>query len=327
MSKIVLISIFTSFFIHASAQSIIKRVTLQQAIEIAKERSVRAMEAKNKLHIAHWQYRNFRADLLPNVSLKGTVPRLNRSYNRYQNADGSYKFVSNSSIEESLEVSITQNIALTGGAISFNSQINRLDGLDGDNTTNYLTSPAMVTLSQPIFSYNRLKWDMRIQPIKNVESQKQYIADLEAVCLQTVNYYFDLLLSMINKNIAEQNLKNATQLYKFAQNKKRLGLISENDLQQLRFGYTNASASIIEANQNYDGRMYELRTFLGYDDLVELVPEMPADSPALSITYDEVMAAVKSNNPFFESVGRRSIDSERQIAQAKSNRGDRKSVV
>ncbi len=321
MNKTVFVLILSSLMMPLSAQTVVKRMTLQEAIEMAKEQSVKAMEAKNNLQIAHWQYRNFRADLLPNMSLSGTLPSLNKSYNRYQDADGSYRFVSSSSLSENLALSLTQNIPLTGGTISFQSEIDRIDQLGESNTTNYLTMPVMFTLSQPLFAYNRLKWAKRIEPIKNIESQKRYVADMEAVCLQTVNHYFNLLISMINSNIAEQNRKNATQLYQIAENKKRLGLISENDLQQLHFAYINASTSIIEAEQNYERNMYQLRTFLGYNETVEIVPEIPENTPHLALRYDEVLEVVKTNNPFFENVKRRTIDSDRQIAQARSQKG------
>lgn len=321
MSKIGIILFFMLLYFQSAAQLVIRKITLHETIELAKEQSLEAMEAKNTLHIAHWQYRSYRADLLPNVDLRGTLPSLNKSYNRYQNSDGTYKFVSNSSLSENMALSIKQNIPYTGGSITFQSEMERLDQIGERNSTNYLTMPAMVTLSQPIFAYNPLKWDMRTEPIRDIESQKQYIVNIEGVCIKAIGYYFELLLSLINKNIAEQNVKNATQLYKIAEGKKTLGLISENEMQQLRFTYINSSASIIEAQQDYERKMYQLRTFLGFNDTVELIPEVPNDIPEFNIIYDEVMAVVNRNNPFTEAINRRLIETDRLIAQARSERG------
>lgn len=320
MNKIGFILFLMVIGFRLSAQPIIKKIPLQEAIALAKEQSLEAMEAKNLLQIAHWQYRNYRADLLPNMELSGMLPSLNKSYSRYQNSDGSYKFISNSSLSENLALTIKQNIPYTGGTISFQSEAERLDQLGERNSTNYLTMPAMVTLSQPLFAFNPLKWSMRTEPIRNVESQKQYVVDIEGVGIKTIQYYFDLLLSMVNKSIAEQNMKNSTQLYKIAEGKKSIGLVSENELQQLRFNYINSSASIIEAEQEYERKMYKLRTFLGFNDLVEIVPEIPNDLPPLAITYEEVMAVVRMNHPFTEAINRRLIDAEKLIAQARSQR-------
>ena len=73
-----------------------RKITLNEAIAMARVQSVDAAVALNELKTAYWEYRTFRADLLPEVNLTGTLPNYNKSYGSYQNADGSYSFVRNS---------------------------------------------------------------------------------------------------------------------------------------------------------------------------------------------------------------------------------------
>ena len=54
------------------AQQELKVVSLGDEISLAREQSLDAMVAKSRLRSAYWQYRNYRADLLPNVTLTGT---------------------------------------------------------------------------------------------------------------------------------------------------------------------------------------------------------------------------------------------------------------
>ena len=68
-------------------------ITLNEAIALARTQSVDAAVALNELKTSYWEYRTFRADLLPEVNLNGTLPNYNKSYSRYQNSDGSYSFV------------------------------------------------------------------------------------------------------------------------------------------------------------------------------------------------------------------------------------------
>ena len=70
-----------------------RKITLNEAIAMARVQSVDAAVALNELKTAYWEYRTFRADLLPEVNLTGTLPNYNKSYGSYQNADGSYSFV------------------------------------------------------------------------------------------------------------------------------------------------------------------------------------------------------------------------------------------
>ena len=70
-----------------------REITLNEAIAMARIQSVDAAVALNELKTAYWEFRTFRADLLPEVNLTGTLPSYNKSYSSYQNSDGSYGFV------------------------------------------------------------------------------------------------------------------------------------------------------------------------------------------------------------------------------------------
>ena len=57
------------------ADSVRRRpITLDEAILLARVQSVDAAVALNELKTAYWEYRTFRADLLPEVNLTATLP-------------------------------------------------------------------------------------------------------------------------------------------------------------------------------------------------------------------------------------------------------------
>lgn len=78
--------------IHAFAAGQ-RDITLQEVIALARTRSVDAAVAANELRAAYWEYRTFRADLLPEVTFTATIPSFNKRYNSYQREDGSYTFL------------------------------------------------------------------------------------------------------------------------------------------------------------------------------------------------------------------------------------------
>ena len=69
----------------AGAQTQIKEhrrsITLDEAIVIARTQSVDAAVALNELKTAYWEYRTFRANLLPEMNLKATLPSYNSNGN------------------------------------------------------------------------------------------------------------------------------------------------------------------------------------------------------------------------------------------------------
>ena len=67
---------------------VVRRITLDETIMLARARSVDAAVALNELRTAYWQYRTFRADLLPEVSFTATLPAYRKSYSSYQLDNG-----------------------------------------------------------------------------------------------------------------------------------------------------------------------------------------------------------------------------------------------
>lgn len=148
-----------------------REITLGQTIAIARTQSVDAAVALNELKTAYWEYRTFRADLLPEVNLKGTLPNYNKSYNPYQNADGSYGFVRNNSLGLTGELSVEQNLWFTGGKLALTSSLDYIKQLGSGGNENYMSIPISLQLTQPIFGVNHLKWNRRIEPVRYAEAK------------------------------------------------------------------------------------------------------------------------------------------------------------
>jgi hypothetical protein len=135
------------------------RLTLDETITLARRQSVNAAVALNELKTAYWEYRSYKADLLPEMSLSGTIPAYNKRYNTYQREDGGYSYVRNDYMQMDGALSIKQNIWLTGGTLSINSSLNflrQMTGGDPDNRNQYMSVPVALTLNQPIFGVNTL---------------------------------------------------------------------------------------------------------------------------------------------------------------------------
>ena len=92
MKKNILLAACFGISLFASAQNDTltheREITLAEAIALARTQSVDAAVALNELKTAYWEYRTFRADLLPEINFTGTLPNYNKSYSTYQNSDG-----------------------------------------------------------------------------------------------------------------------------------------------------------------------------------------------------------------------------------------------
>ena len=191
------------------AQSDTLRLTLDECITMARRQSVDAAVALGELRSAYWQWRSYKADLLPEVSLQGTLPSYNKRYSSYQQADGGLSFVRNDYLGLDGALHVTQKLWPTGGTLSVESSLDYLRQTGGGmgSSNQFMSLPVAVTLSQPLFGVNRLKWDRRIEPLRYREAQARFLTATEQVAMQAISLYFGLLMAGEQVNIARQNLK------------------------------------------------------------------------------------------------------------------------
>ena len=313
------IAIGTTLSLLAETASRIRPITLDEAITLARVQSVNAAVALNELKTAYWEYRTFRADLLPEVNFSATLPSYAKSYNSYQQSDGSYTFVRNNYLQMAGEISIDQNIWFTGGTLSLNSALDFMKQLDGTIYERYMSVPVALTLNQPIFGTNTFKWDRRIEPVRYAEAKANFLSETEEVTLTTINYFFNLLLAKENVGIAKQNLENAEKLYEVAKAKRRMGQISENDVLQLKLNVLNAQSSLTDYESALKSNMFQLRSFLALGEDEELEPLLPESIPTMLVNYQDAVDKALANNSFAHNIRRRQLEADYEVAKAKGN--------
>lgn len=305
-----------------AAQS--RDISLDETIAIARTASVEAAVALNELKTAYWEYRTFRADLLPEVNFAATMPSYKKNYSPYQTEDGSYTFVRNNVLEMSGNVSIDQSIWLTGGTLSLTTSLDYLRQLSGGGSDRFMSVPVALTLNQPIFGTNHTKWSRRIEPVRYEEAKAAFMSATEEVAMKAVNYFFSLLMAKENLGTARQNMANAEKLHTVAVAKRQMGQISENDLLQLELNLLTARSTLTNTESDYKSAMFQLRSFLGMDESVELVPLLPERIPQADVEYGDVLERALERNSFARNIRRRQLEADYEVAKAK---GDMREVT
>ena len=322
MKKIILslafISLITST-LRAEDNDNTIRLTLKEAITLAQVQSVDAAVALNELKTAYWEYRTHKADQLPEVNFMGTVPTYKNNYGQLQQSDGSYTYVQNNKLGINGEISIDQNIALTGGRISLNTSLDFNRQLGKGAFNEYMSIPFGVKLVQPIFGVNNQKWARRIEPVRFKEAKAAYIESVEEVTLATISYFFSLLQAKENLAISNQNLENANKLHDIAVAKRKIGHISENELMQLELSALQAKGLLTEAQSNLNARMFQLRAFLGLSEQDVIEPVVPELAPSFRMNYNDILDKAHENNSFAQNIMRRQLEADYAVAAAKGN--------
>jgi outer membrane protein len=318
----VFISIFL-FSVQNAASQEIRKLTFDEVIKLSEEQSPNALMAKHRFRSSYWQYRTFVAQYRPYLTLTGTTPDYSTAFSRVWNSqDKEWNYISTNILQTIGSLSLTQNIGLTGGSVSMQSDLTlETDFEKEENKNRYITAPLSIRFIQPLFRYNSLKWEKKTEPLKYEAAKKTFLENIEGVHSQAVMYFFSLATAQINKQIAEMNYLNADTLWRMAQGRYNLGTIAEDELLQMQLSWLNSETSRKEAAMNLRDREIRLRSFLGFNENIRLELILPTEVPTLQVDVQEVLDLAHANNPEMLTQQLSLLTAQSNVAQAKADKG------
>ena len=297
------------------------KLTLNDAIRIAQERSYAAQIARFNFLGSYWTYRSYKAELLPSMSLTGSLLNYDRSIVEVRNSDdGKINYVENNSLSNYLTLSVDQRIVATGGTVSLQSYLYRLDQFDYDLTT-YNTQPVRISYTQPLLSYNELKWEKKLAPKRYLIAEKQYMESLEDITIQTASLFFAVLNAQSSYKQSLKSCEDRTTLYDMAKKRFELGTMTKSDILQMELSLLNEQVAVNDNKISLDDCLFSLFSYLRITDYegVELIP--PYSIPDVLIDADFVMQKVKENTSFVHEQELSLMESEENLAKIKSQKG------
>lgn len=292
---------------------------------MAQQQSAAAKQAEVSQESSYWQWRSYKSDYRPQLSLNGTLPDFSRTFTPVIQPDGTTDFKPVSINNAEAGLTLRQLIGPTGGSVFVTSLMQRFDDFDRD-ITRYNGNPAIIGVEQPLFAYNPFAWAKKVEPLRYQESQRQYLEDKEEIAVRATELYFDLLLAQVNQRIATQNLANNDTLYQIAGEKYKLGRLSKNDLLQLRLAVLNASLAQDQALLDEQNATLALKTFVGLKDTDALQLAIPDNTPEAIVSAEQALAEAKKNRKEVVSFKRRLLEAESIVAKAKGDNGLNMSV-
>ncbi len=295
------------------------RLTLDEAVALARAQSPQAVAARHQYRAAYWNWRTFKADYLPSLSFN-SYSSLNRSISPVTLPDGSDSFLHRNQLLNEGSLTINQNIAPLGGSIFLETGLQRLD-LFTDKRRSFKSTPVVLGYSQNLFGYNRLKWDKKIEPARYAQAKKSYLETLELVAAMTANKFFALATAQSKLQSADYNYAAADTLFRYAKGRYDIGTITENEMLQLEINHLTEQSNRLNAAMEVDNAIQELRSFLGIRDNVEMVAVIGNELPVFIVPVAEALHFAWQNSPDIEWYALQQLQSESIVAQAKASRG------
>ena len=326
-------TIFTTFLlailIHVNgiAQTEARSLTINETISIALEKSLDAFRNKNMYRSSYWEYRYYKADLLPSLTLDATPFNFNRyRYKDYNFQTQEEEFALVESLGSEVGISLQQNIALTGGRLYLRSDLERIENLGGDNNTQFRTTPISIGYSQDLNGYNEMKWKSKIEPLKFEKAKKQLIQSNEVLAWKAATHFFNLAEAQVDLKIAENRLAKDDTLYTIGKGRFQVGTVTRDALLKLELNFLNAKQSLNKARSMVQRYQSELNSFLTFDKDMRVNCIIPSDIPDLQINANEAIDRAIENNPEMINLKQRILEANQRVAMTKAEAGFNTSI-
>ncbi len=294
------------------------RLSLQETIEIANDSSLSAFRYQNMYLSGYWEYRTYKANRLPSLTLNLMPAQyyryITQRYDSEQNVD---VYREQQMFSATGGLSLAQNFDWLGGTFYVDTELDFMRNFGDTKSTQFSTVPFRIGYQQDLLGYNAFRWDRKIEPLKFEKAKKQFVYNTEEVSEEAVNYFFNLAMAQADYKLAKDNLVSTDTLYAIGVQRHKIAAISQADLLTLKLDRVNARNTFRNAEISLKRAMSALATFLNLDKDTHLELVLPARPRHVEIMADDALARARENNPTYLEQRQNVLEAERDVDKTK----------
>ena len=296
-------------------------LTLTNAIKIAQENSLDAQIARFSFMSKYWQYRSFKAELKPSVNLGGMLGNFNHSVVEARDPEtGRVNQVNNNTMTNYLTLSLDQKIAATGGTVSLQSYLYRLDQFDYKEKT-YNSQPLRISYTQSLRSFNSLKWEKKTAPVEYQIAERDYISAMQNVTIRVTSLFFNVLAVQSDYKQSLATVEDRERLYEISKSRLNLTTTTKSEVLQMELSLLNARMAVKKNKIALDNAMYNLFSYLRLTDYEKAELVAPFSVPDILVNADDVLQKAIKNSSHSLDQQLQMLQAQKVLAQAKANKG------
>ena len=220
-------------------------LTLEESIEISKEKSFSMLRLGEDLKIAEYNLKSVTSRLKTNIDMTISAPQYSETIESWKDTTGTTFYYPIKNLSYSSTLTINQPLP-TDGNIFIQNSLSSGDNLTNNYRSSYLRS--RIGFDQPInsfYAYNSIKSTLQRAKLDYERSNKQFKREELNLIYQVSSAYYNLLSLQESMDIAALNLERQQEAYEISKNKYAAGLIREVDALQMEI-------DLAEAQNNYD---------------------------------------------------------------------------
>jgi outer membrane protein TolC len=216
------------------------KLTLEQSIEIAKEKSYSMLTLTQELRIAEYNLKSATSRLKTHINMNLSVPDYAETVR--QKADSTGVFFSVKELTYSSGLTINQPLPTDGNIFIQTGLSSFKDYYNGTRSSNFNTRLGFRQPLDALYGYNSIKSELKKAQLAYEQSNKILKrAELNLVYEVSAAYY-NLLSLQKRAEIALLDLERQTEAFEISKNKYEAGLIREVDALQMEVDLADAQS-------------------------------------------------------------------------------------
>ena len=293
-------------------------LSLEKTIQLAADSSLEAFRSKNLYLTGYWEFRNYKAERLPSLTLNLTPAKYYRDITkRYDSEADIDVYRKQQSFYAGGSLNLKQNFDWLGGSFYIDSDLGYMRYF-GENTYKQFTSvPVRIGYSQDLVGYNAFRWERKIEPLKYKKVKKEFLYNMESISEQATTYFFALAMAQVEYDMAKENVANTDTLYRTGQERHKIAAISQEDLLTLKLDAVNAKNTLKNAEIALKRAMFSLASYLNFEKSEEIRLRLPSRPRDLHISVEEALTLAHENNPEFLEMKQSILEAEQEVDRTK----------
>ena len=286
MQRIVLLGML--IFLGFSGLQAQEALTLEKALKISETGSPDLQLSLLNLERSQKNLEAQRAALKSRLSLD--VTPVNYSNNRRFDTRVS-EWYTNESWTSNARFLISQPILPTDGTISLSNDFGWQNSTSDANnvTSKRFYNNLYLNLNQPLFTYNRLKIQLKELELNLENANISYALQRLNLERNVTQFFYDVFMAQKNLAIAKEELTNTQKSYDIIKNKVDAGLAAKEEFYQAELNLATSKSTLQNNEVNFENAKDQLKLYLGMDLYEDIIVLADVEANPVQVDLDKAI--------------------------------------
>ena len=178
------------------------------------------------------------------------------------------EWYTNENLSSNTRLVVSQPILLTDGTISLSNEFgwqSSNSSAAGFTESEVFYNNLYLNLNQPLFTYNRLKLDLKTLELNLENANIGYAVQRLNLERNVTQFFYNVYMAQMNLNIAKEELVNTQKSYEIITNKVDAGLAAREELYQAELNLATSKSTLQNSQVTFENAKDQLKLYLGMD--------------------------------------------------------------